>query len=449
MAIFIFLVLLITNIYFSYYNRLLGLKFLIIFFSLFLLIRFYFANYGLEYNSVAAAWVDITILGLCIYPLSKRYFSFNSNISILMYKLILLFVWFSLMFAVGLFNSGFDLIALEKYRRFALFPIISWYIFILVKDDLGNLYHLNKYLIIICCFGLFFTIFEQIQINIRDLHPSDLPYIKNTSLATYDSYINPVYQVNNLLWNKGFGLLMTPHSSAHLLVIGALIFFSKFKYGLRKSYIIPNYILLFLFVFMVFISFVKTAWLMLIAGILFLNRSNLFKLKNIAFIILLFTVLRLVTSYVPEIINLYFFGIADQVSKTNITELKDFLNENNLISLVVGNGFVDSKTMGSFSETFILEIWHQIGLVGLIIFGWLVLIPIFHSYSTLSYKFKEIVPIILSFKSIILISLVSTGHYETILNALIQAMFYLSVGSLYALSFWEVKLKNRKLSAKG
>ena len=117
-----------------------------------------------------------------------------------------------------------------------------------------------------------------------------------------------------------------------------------------------------------------------------------------------------------------------------------YINNNDIITFFTGNGFLPNKQLSGISEVFLFEYIHRVGLIGLGLFFYLTGAPLFYSYDFLSKK-PDFSPIIFSFKAIIIISYISTIHYETLLNSGVQAIFYLCVGSLYAFKYWENRVK--------
>ena len=92
-----------------------GLVFLLIFFSVFLLIKYYF---GYEKNIIVSLWVDFTVLGISAHHILKLFFRPKNHVSSIAIKLLILYMWFLLVLIVSVGVQGFNYAIFDSFKKF-------------------------------------------------------------------------------------------------------------------------------------------------------------------------------------------------------------------------------------------------------------------------------------------------------------------------------------------
>jgi len=421
-----------------------ALNYLLIFFTFFLLIRFSLAGKGYEFNPVVALWIDASIIGLSFAFIlkSKKQSHYFSNI--VMLRIFMIILWFLMLLMYSGIALGGEFIILELFRDYILFAIISLIAYVLIRDNIHNIKSIFKTIISLYLIVLFFGFTEYIMINVFGVKTNELFYIKNSSLALAESYNYPVFMFQGMHIFKGFGMLITPHASSHFIVIGFLCLISLKAHGRRLSKsanLIINTILFFSLISIVLL-FIKSAWLMTLIGLIYIYKKQIvtLKIEPIIFLSFFAGVFFVFNYYFGTFIDLFILGFMKIGGDFFLHDYSMYINNNDIITFFTGNGFLPNKQLSGISEVFLFEYIHRVGLIGLGLFFYLTGAPLFYSYDFLSKK-PDFSPIIFSFKAIIIISYISTIHYETLLNSGVQAIFYLCVGSLYAFKYWENRVK--------
>lgn len=122
--------------------------------------------------------------------------------------------------------------------------------------------------------------------------------------------------------------------------------------------------------------------------------------------------------------------------------INQFIERNDIITFITGSGYLDPEIVYSGlsgDDFFIFFLTDQIGIIGVSLYLTVFFSVLFYKfrYTQILYGLKHI---IISMKGIILIGLISTFHYSTVMTYGIQAITYASVGTLYGLKWWEKKL---------
>ena len=419
-----------------------AINYLLIFFTFFLFIRFSLAGKGYEFNPMVALWIDSSIIGLFFpFLLRSRYKNYYLN-NIVMLRIALMAIWFLMLLAYSFFAVGIDFIIFELFRDYLLFTIIALMVYVLVRENIENIKPIFKTIIGLYIIVLFFGCTEYLMINLFGVKTTELFYIKNSSLAQAGSYNYPVFMFQGIHIFKGFGMLITPHASSHFIVIGLLSLLSIKTHGKklkRGKGLIINIVLLISLIGIVLL-FIKSAWLMTLIGLLFIYKKEIIKLKIEPLIVFCFfgAIFVLFNYYFNTFIEIFIGGFVKIGSEFFLSDYYSYLNNNNLVTFFTGNGFLPNIQLGGISEVFLFEFLQRTGFIGLVLFFCLTGIPLFYSFNFLKSN-PDINSMIFAFKAIIIVSYVSTIHYETLLNSGVQAIFYVSVGSLYAFKYWDKK----------
>ena len=192
------------------------------------------------------------------------------------------------------------------------------------------------------------------------------------------------------------------------------------------------------------------AIIMLLFYLLFLgNKLSTYKTYIKKLILLFIASLSLIIFPIFDSLKALYTFILNFIYNAKSDSIVQYIDKNNLITFFTGNGFLNANIAYkglSGDDFFIFFLVDQIGILGIALFLMIIIPPLFYSFSNLKFL-KNIVFIEKSMKAIIIVGLISTLHYSTLLSYANQAIFYTAVGVLYALKRWD-KIYNYQLSNK-
>jgi len=448
-----YITLLILIVLFLYFFRLgmlhpiKGINYLLIFFVFYYLIKYSFVYVQ---DSIVALWIDATLIGFCtpliLSVINKR----QTTNQILLIKIFtfILYGFFLLLITIS-FNELTTFKAFDRLREYMLFPILAYSVFLITVKNIENPEKIFKTITVLCGIGVLFFIIQFVYINILNGNHADFIWVRNRyGVATHDKLYNlefmPIFYTSNYTWARIPGIFVQSHRSAHFMSIGFICFFSILVFhriGNKFKRSLLGVAILLIFV-SVFISFVKMAVLMILFFLLFNSKYFLIKPYKLIMPGSIILGLSIIYFSVFERYKEIFYSMLQYIHYSKAESINQYLTKNNIITFFTGNGFLDPLTAykGLSGDDFLIFfLTDQIGFIGILLFLLITLPPLFFSLKNIKSLIK-INYIQKALKGIVLIGLISTWHYSTLLSYGIQAIFYISVGILYGLKWWDNKL---------
>ncbi len=219
------------------------------------------------------------------------------------------------------FNLDFGLGIINELVQLVYFPVCFFYFFIFFKNknSLLLISQILSYTIIISSLFFLLGIFNENQLIIDQL----------------EILSNKVENNSNNFFH--FGFFEHPQAASKMYVLSVMIIMFKKK----KSAI--DYIILMLGIYLVYITYVRLAWLVLaMSFLLFLFHQNSKRYK-----ILFFTFLFFSSSYIIPLIINRIFNFSDELTLTSLSSGRDllilrsilFMQNISFMDLLFGNGF--------------------------------------------------------------------------------------------------------------
>lgn len=414
---------------------------------------YYMLKYSLisGQNYMIALWIDSSILGLSIAILissvERKYVDNRLLIKIMvliLYGIVLLFITVN-------FNDLSKFKAIDKLRDYMLFPILSYLSYLLVIKKIENSKIIFKTIAILCGISMLIFLIQFFYINIFDNHPSDLLMVRNRYGKPIDSN-NYNYEFVPLFYLYKHSIIRIPgifvqsHQSAHLMAVGFICLFSIYNHfpfvnKKRKSFI---GLITFIYFVGILMSFIKMAIIMVIV-FSFFHYSHYFIIKPYKLLAPIGLLLSFTILFLPiyERFKIIIEMLPSYVVSAKSESINQFIARNDFISIFTGSGYLNPLVVYnglSGDDFFIFFLIDQIGLVGILLFSFIILPPVFYSFKILV-RIYRIEYILNSLKGIIIIGLISTFHYSTVLAYGTQAIFYISIGMLYGLKWWDKELR--------
>jgi len=416
-----------------------------IIFSIFYYIIRYSISTGV--NIIVSLWIDFSILGLYvpIILLSRKLKNLDNKLLIKILILIL-YGFILLLITIG-FNDLSIFQSIDKYRDYMLFPIFAYCSYIIIIINYNNSKIIFKSISILAAISVVIFILQYIYINILNHHPTEFFMVKNrygdpTDLQNYNYEFVPLFNLFNQRIIRVPGIFLQSHQSAHLMAIGFICFHS-----ILNNYDIKNKILLSSFVFIIFLcillSFVKMSIIMIIIYLLYYYWKQII-IKPYRLLIPASLIILLGNIFLPiyQKYEIIIKTLPSYIYSSKAESINQFIERNDIITFITGSGYLDPEIVYSGlsgDDFFIFFLTDQIGIIGVSLYLTVFFSVLFYKfrYTQILYGLKHI---IISMKGIILIGLISTFHYSTVMTYGIQAITYASVGTLYGLKWWEKKL---------
>ena len=428
-----------------------GINYLLIFFVFYYLIKYSFVYVQ---DSIVALWIDAAIIGFCTPLILSAINQRQTTNQILLIKILTLILYglFLLVITIS-FNDLTTFKAFDKLRDYMLFPILAYSVFLITLKNIENPEKIFRTITVLCGIGVLFFIIQFVYINILNGNHADFIWVRNRyGITTHDKLNNlefmPILYTSNYTWARIPGIFVQSHYSAHFMSIGFICFFSiltfhricsKFKRSLLRVAILLIFV-------SVFLSFIKMAVLMILVFLLFNSKYYLIKPYKLIMSGSIISVLSIIYFPVFERYKELFYSLPRYIRSSKTESINQYLTKNNIITFFTGNGFLDPLTAYkglSGDDFFIFFLKNQIGFIGILLFLLITLPPLFFSLKNIK-PLKKINYIQKALKGIVLIGLISTWHYSTLLCYGTQAIFYISVGILYGLKWWDNKLLDIK-----
>ena len=183
------------------------------------------------------------------------------------------------------------------------------------------------------------------------------------------------------------------------------------------------------------------AIIMLLFYLLFLGNKHLtYKIYIKKLGLLFIASLSLIIFPIFDSLKAVYTFLINYINLAKNDSIAQYIDKNNLITFLTGNGFLNVdiayNNLLSGDDFFIFFLVDQIGILGIALFLMIIIPPLFYSFSNLKFL-KNVVFIEKSMKAIIIVGLISTLHYSTLLSYANQAIFYTAVGVLYGLKRWD------------
>jgi hypothetical protein len=431
-------------IYFFYLSikyPLKGINHFIIFTTFYYIIRYSISTGA---NSILSLWIDFSIFGLSIpiLLLSRKLKNLDNKLLIKILFLIL-YGFILLLITIG-FNDLSIFRSIDKYRDLMLFPILAYCSYITIIINHNNSKIIFKTISILAAISVLIFILQYIYINILNHHPTEIFMVKNrygnpTDIQNYDYEFVPLFYLYNRPIIRVPGIFLQSHQSAHLMAIGFICFHSIFNnYFNKNTFLIGSFV--FIIFLCILLSFIKMSMIMIIIYLLYYYWKKII-IKPYRLLIPASLIILLGNIFLPlyERYEIIIKNLPSYIFSSKAESINQFIERNDIITFFTGSGYLDPLIVYSGlsgDDFFIFYLTDQIGIIGVSLFLAIFFSVLFHKfrYTKILHGFKHI---IISMKGIILIGLFSTFHYSTIMTYGIQALTYVSVGTLYGLKWWE------------